>query len=459
MQDDRKSSRLSRDDSRAQRSVNSSRRSSTQSNKRPNISPEQCQVGPAATSSPLDEQDTFLSRVTPPAKGNASVKSSAAPSSVHRQSVNSRPASINRTSPSWNKHRDSFSDSRKQNRPGSRISKTRSRQLQESSSEDSCANTRPDRVNSSVYSEQDKVPSLVNQPKGNIYGVRHRPNTADSNVDSGFVGSEGTLRSQEFQNGGKQIFLNGEKRPGAKQIQERYGGSEGEEMLQPNLQFEAPRSQRKESVPHSTDRKHPRNLRRSRAPRKDRKTNSEPENWDSYSVPDTGSSVLPNQSTSLPTRGHHLSDDLTSIDSRRIALPAHRPSDPRQKYVESSANRQPKTPSENYRHTESYRDNLRERLKPRRDSYGKRSSFASVEPKLSVIYQEDDSYAPLPNSRGRTIHDTSSSINAEKDERESARSGKQRYFSFINHSISRKTFSFCFLRWYSEESEMKKAFP
>jgi len=96
---------------------------------------------------------------------------------------------------------DGKSDGRKSSaKSGSRLTRTRPKQHHSSSSEESHPAHRPERLNSSVYSEQDNVPSLVNLPKSSVYLSRHRPNTAESNLDSGFVGSEGTLKSQDLSN-------------------------------------------------------------------------------------------------------------------------------------------------------------------------------------------------------------------------------------------------------------------
>ena len=96
---------------------------------------------------------------------------------------------------------DGKSDGRKSSaKSGSRLTRTRPKQRHSSSSEESHPAHRPDRLNSSVYSEQDNVPSLVNLPKSSVHLSRHRPNTAESNLDSGFVGSEGTLKSQDLSN-------------------------------------------------------------------------------------------------------------------------------------------------------------------------------------------------------------------------------------------------------------------
>eukprot|EP00794_Sanderia_malayensis_P016131 gene16131-17757_t len=418
--DDRNNSRDSRANSRTKRDNHSSRHSSVQG-KRPSITPDHNQPGPTATSSPLDEYDKSIA--TPVGKESA------------QWPAYGKPTNANRTNSSRNSHRDSYSEGRKQSsRPGSRMSKVRSTPLRNSSSEESLANTRADRVNSSAYSEQDKVPSLIDQPKGNIYGLRHRPNTADSNVDSGFVGSEGTLRSQELHNGSRQqkTVLQAETRPMLSQTQGRYQSDEGKEMREKNTQLNPPTAAHHSEKLVTNERKHhPRHLRKSKMASKGAKSSPEQESWDRYSEIDGGSSVMPNQPTNAREQQHdgrRLSDDMTSIGSQHRAPM-------RVLSAESSPIHRPITTSDSYNHDNHY--SFRERLKPRRDH--KRPSFASTEPRLSVIYQEDDSYVALPEPRARRPQSSPTSTYSNREEDKITRSGPRSDRSFSTRPQEKST--------------------
>ena len=158
---------------------------------------ESAPVAPVATSSPYEEKSVHETVAQ-----NRDGLQTDEVSSQRRRSK--KPT---RASPSNRSNLENQSDGRRSSiKSGSRLSKTRPRQYNYSSSEESYTAARPERLNSSVYSEQDKVPSLVNLPKSNVHLSRHRPNTAESNLDSGFVGSEGTLKSQDFSNGTKYAF-------------------------------------------------------------------------------------------------------------------------------------------------------------------------------------------------------------------------------------------------------------
>ena len=162
-------------------------------------------AGPAATSSPLEENR--VGELSPRDLFNLKEPADEvdANRSRPRKSRNDR---ATRASLSDRSLHENKSDGRlSSTKSGSRLSKTRPRQCNYSSSEESYPANRPDRMNSSVYSEQDKVPSLINSPKSKLNGTRHRPNTAESNLDSGFVGSEGTLKSQELSNGGRKKLI------------------------------------------------------------------------------------------------------------------------------------------------------------------------------------------------------------------------------------------------------------
>ena len=150
---------------------------------------------PAATSSPYEERSLHEMSLLPQERDSQTEPVDEV-STQRKQSKRS-----NRASPSDRSFLEGKSDGRRSSvKSGSRLSRTRPRQHNYSSSEESYPVHHPERLNSSVYSEQDKVPSLVNLPKSNVFLSRHRPNTAESNLDSGFVGSEGTLKSQDFSN-------------------------------------------------------------------------------------------------------------------------------------------------------------------------------------------------------------------------------------------------------------------
>ena len=151
---------------------------------------------PVATSSPYEEKSIHEMVLTPQDKDSQIEPAD----DINTQ--RKRPKKATRASASDRSIVESRSDGRRSSvKSGSRLSKTRPKQYNYSSSEESYQRHRPERLNSSVYSEQDKVPSLVNLPKRNVFLSRHRPNTSESNRDSGFVGSEGTLKSQDLSNG------------------------------------------------------------------------------------------------------------------------------------------------------------------------------------------------------------------------------------------------------------------
>lgn len=143
---------------------------------------------------------------------------------------------------------------------GSRLSKTRPRQYNYSSSEESYPTNRPDRLNSSVYSEQDRVPSLINHPKSNAYLTRHRPNTAESNLDSGFVGSEGTMKSQDLSNSATYPIPKLNRRPttlrteAVGEQQSRTGLMEHHHAFRPPSSVEASENRKKEGPRRSLKR-------------------------------------------------------------------------------------------------------------------------------------------------------------------------------------------------------------
>lgn len=155
-------------------------------------------ASPVATSSPYEERSIHEMLIIPQDKDSQTEPGD----EINTQ--RKRPKKSTRASPSDRSIVESRSDGRRSSvKSGSRLSKTRPKQYNYSSSEESYHRHRPERLNSSVYSEQDKVPSLKNHPKSNIFLSRYRPNTAESNRDSGFVGSEGTLKSQDLSNGVK----------------------------------------------------------------------------------------------------------------------------------------------------------------------------------------------------------------------------------------------------------------
>ena len=420
-----------KDGSRLHSSKHSSRNNSVQGTR---TASEKQLPGPAATSSPLEEHGSYPAQIGSfpvqignfPAqigrvgKSKTSVVSSEEAGSRHRRPRSTKAASSIRTSASGNTHRDN--DGRRPNyKPGGRVSKSRPRHHEHSSSEDSGQNTRPDRVNSSAYSEQDIVPSLVNQPKGNVYGSRHRPKTAESNVDSGFVGSEGTLRSQELLNGGKQPIFKRNKQPKNKHTLERYSGSE--EEVVPDLQLGPVDTTRNDSSVRSEGRVS-RGSRNPRSTRKDYEASLlQSETWDAYSAPDARSMLLPNASSQLREKSHkHGGDQVISFGSSRIS--DHRKSEIPSRHIPVIIERSPFRNDaaslgrlESERSTgERLRDNyaqLQNQLNAKRHQLDKRPSLTNTTASQLPGFRyddDDDVYARLPNTRAGRSNDRRGSL-------------------------------------------------
>lgn len=207
------------------------------------------QSGPVATSSPYEEKN--VRDIDLPSHNKDNCNSLTDDVSSFRR----RPRKVTRASPSDKSMLENRSDGRKSSlKSGSRLSKTRPRQYNYSSSEESKPTNRPDRLNSSVYSEQDKVPSLINHPKSNAYMSRLRPNTAESNLDSGFVGSEGTMKSQDLSNGVKQVFARSNRRPSTLQREATKEEQIGEES---HLNERAPSLDSTRPIHPKEDRRNP----------------------------------------------------------------------------------------------------------------------------------------------------------------------------------------------------------
>ena len=435
-------------------------RSSRHSRKPPQSCGDRGHIGPAATSSPLDEK-SHSEAIPHERSSHGSIDDR---SSQRRRQKKSRPDGNLRTSPSDRSFHENRSEGRRSSaKSGSRLSKTKPRQYNCSTSEESYPTNRPDRVNSSVYSEQDKVPSLINHPKSNVYGSRHRPNTADSNLDSGFVGSEGTLKSQELSNGGKtlvgsqlqqtfsrQLAEEQSRRPESKGTQSQasssrlksyeshYQASEprnhlGQSQFVSPQSYLPPKQSNADSV-RSADRVSQSTRRSKSADQRQSKQSPEPSNYiEDHPVCSSVATSKPSTRLKEKARGHNHSDDVISFqttppemrtDASYQRLPVRSEKSPFPATIRLEELDVQDNP---VRATgESQRDNfgnLREKLNVKKHPRSQRSSFASYpEPKLSVYIVEDDSYSRLPDTPSPRIKE--SVIPGGRRERRSSLSSK-----------------------------------
>lgn len=441
-------------------------RSSRHSRKPARSSGESGHTGPAATSSPLDER-SHSEAILHERSNHGSIDDR---SSQRRRQKKARPDGNMRTSPSDRSFHESRSEGRRSSaKSGSRLSKTKPRQYNCSTSEESYPTNRPDRVNSSVYSEQDKVPSLVNHPKSNVYGSRHRPNTADSNLDSGFVGSEGTLKSQELSNGGKTVTGSQLQQTFSRQTEEEQipesKGSQSQasssrlKSHEPHYQAFEPRNQlhksrflspqsrsqpkqNKADSVRSADRVS-QSTRRSKSAdqsqtQQTQQSQQSPDYIEDHSIRSSVPTSRPSTRVKEKARGHDQSDDVISFqttppdmrtDASYQRLPVRSEKSPFPATIRLEEFDVQDSP---IRATgESQRGNLgnlREKLNAKKHPRSPRSSFASYpEPKSSVYILEDDSYSRLPDTPSPRIKE-SVIPDSRRDRRRSSLSSKNIIF-------------------------------
>ena len=307
---------------------------------------------------------------------------------------------------------------------------------------------------------------MINHPQSNVYGSRHRPNTADSNLDSGFVGSEGTLKSQELSNGGKiltgsqlqqtfsrQLEEERNRRPESKETHSQASSSRlksheshyqaGETRNQSQQsQFVSPQShlqpkQNKADSVRSAGRVSQSTRRSKSADQRQSQQSHEPPDYIEDSVRSSVATSKLSTRLKEKARGHNQSDDVISFqttppemrtDASYQRLPVRSEKSP---FPATIRLEELDTQDSPVRATgESQRGNLgnlREKLNAKKHPRSQRSSFASYpEPKSSVYIVEDDSYSRLPDTPSPRIKE--SAIPSGRRERRSSLSSKNLIF-------------------------------